>query len=84
MAIPIKTGNSITLKGQVTIPKNFRDQFGLRPGTAVEFQVINGRLVLRAKPVGQHRMEVWIERARGKGLKEMTAERILRETRGED
>lgn len=78
------TTTSITIKGQVTVPKVFRDQFGLTPGTVVEFQVVNGLLVLRAKPVGQHQMEAWIKHARGKGLKEMTAERILRETRGED
>ncbi len=29
-------------------------------------------------------MDTWIKSARGKGLKEMTAEKILLETRGED
>lgn len=78
------TISNITTKGQVTIPKEFRDQFGLAPGTKVEFQVINGILTLRAQPPGRAKMDTWIKSARGKGLKEMTAEKILLETRGED
>ena len=34
-------------RGQVTIPKELRDQFGLRPETEVEFHVVGGDIVLK-------------------------------------
>ncbi len=37
-------------RGQVTIPKEIRDQFGLGPQTEVEFQVVHGAIVLRRAP----------------------------------
>ncbi len=37
-------------RGQVTIPKEIRDQFGLGPQTEVEFQVVRGAIVLRKAP----------------------------------
>ena len=37
-------------RGQVTIPKEIRDQFGLRPETEVEFRVIGGNIVLKKAP----------------------------------
>lgn len=78
------TTTNMTRKGQVTVPKEYRDRFGLEPGTKIEFQIVNGMLVLRAQPPGRARMDAWIKRARGKGIQEMTAAKILRETRGED
>ena len=37
-------------RGQVTIPKELRDRFGLRPETEVDFQIINGSIVLEKMP----------------------------------
>ena len=37
-------------RGQVTIPKNIRDQFGLGPDTEVEFTVVNDSIILRKAP----------------------------------
>lgn len=37
-------------RGQVTIPKEIRDRFGLRAETEVEFHVSNGAIVLRKAP----------------------------------
>lgn len=37
-------------RGQVTIPKEIRDQFGLGPETEVEFRVIGGSIVLKKAP----------------------------------
>jgi len=37
-------------RGQVTIPKELRERFGLRPETEVDFQVINGSIVLEKRP----------------------------------
>ena len=34
-------------RGQVTIPKEIRERFGLRPETEVEFRVVNDAIILR-------------------------------------
>lgn len=36
--------------GQVTIPKELRERFGIGPETEVEFQVANDAIVIRKKP----------------------------------
>lgn len=35
----------VSEKGQITIPKRLRDEFGLRAGQMLDFQVEGGRLV---------------------------------------
>jgi len=37
-------------RGQVTIPKHIRQQFGLGPESEVEFQVVEGSIVLKKAP----------------------------------
>lgn len=37
-------------RGQVTIPKEIRDQFGFQPETEVEFRVVGGSVVLKKSP----------------------------------
>ena len=37
-------------RGQVTIPKDIRDRFGLGPDAQVEFRVVNGSIVLKKTP----------------------------------
>ena len=37
-------------RGQVTIPKEIRDKFGLGPATEVEFRVVGGSIVLKKAP----------------------------------
>ncbi len=37
-------------RGQVTIPKDIREQFGLGPDTEVEFRVVNDSIVLKKAP----------------------------------
>ena len=32
----------LTSKGQVTVPKSCRDQLGLKPGTLLDFEVVDG------------------------------------------
>jgi len=34
-------------RGQVTIPKEIRDRFGIGPETEVEFSIVEGAIVLR-------------------------------------
>jgi AbrB family looped-hinge helix DNA binding protein len=37
-------------RGQVTIPKEIRDRFGIGPETDVEFSIVEGSIVLRKTP----------------------------------
>lgn len=37
-------------RGQVTIPKEIRDPFGIGPDTEAEFSVVEGAIVLRKTP----------------------------------
>lgn len=37
-------------RGQVTIPKEIRDRFGLKRDTEVEFHVVSGAIVLKKTP----------------------------------
>jgi AbrB family looped-hinge helix DNA binding protein len=37
----------VSEKGQVTIPKRLRDRLGLRPGSVLDFEEVDGRLIGR-------------------------------------
>jgi AbrB family looped-hinge helix DNA binding protein len=43
-------GMKVGQRGQVTIPKEIRDRFGLRPNAEVEFHQVNGLIVLKKAP----------------------------------
>jgi len=36
----------VTAKGQVTIPKNVREELGIKPGTNIDFREDNGRFYI--------------------------------------
>jgi AbrB family looped-hinge helix DNA binding protein len=50
-------------RGQVTIPKEIRTQFGIGPETEVEFRVVNGSIVL-AKAARKLNLAKWKGRCR--------------------
>ena len=37
----------LTSKGQVTVPKSCRDQLGLKTGALLDFEVVDGVLIVR-------------------------------------
>jgi len=76
----------ITSKGQVTIPKEIRDEFGLLPGTEVEFVAERGQVRVRKLEGGHTRGQEIVDRlkkASGGDIK-MSTEEIMRLTRGAD
>jgi AbrB family looped-hinge helix DNA binding protein len=76
----------ITSKGQVTIPKELRDEMGLLPGTEVEFVRDAGSILVRKLPQGRTRGDEIVERLRkaSGGDIPMSTDEIMRLTRGED
>jgi len=76
----------ITSKGQVTIPKEIRDEFGLLPGTEVEFVAEEGQVRVRKLKGGSTRGREIVDRLRkaSGGDIDLSTEEIMRMTRGED
>ena len=72
---------TVTSKGQVTIPKPVRDYLGLEPGSAVEFELIEGRVII-AK-VGSKRPVSRFERLLGCAGPGMSTEEIMEMSRGD-
>jgi antitoxin PrlF len=71
----------MTSKGQVTIPKRFRDRLGLRPGSEVEFEE-NGEgdvLVKGTKPAARKSRFAALRGTLRSGL---TADELMKLTRG--
>ena len=57
--------STVTSKGQVTLPKQIRDELGLVPGSEVEFEVGEGQVILRKK-VSEEKLARWQGYLRGK------------------
>ncbi len=51
-------------RGQVTIPKEIREKFGLRTDTEVEFRIVNGAILL-AKTPKKLNLQKWKGRSKG-------------------
>lgn len=73
----------ITSKGQVTIPQELRNQFGLFPDTEVAFHIVSGMIVLQ-KVSGHKRGEDLIRRMSGKATVKMSTDEIMDLTRTND
>lgn len=76
----------ITSKGQVTIPKEIREEFGLLPGTEVEFVRGKEEIRVRKLPQGRTRGDEILEhllKASGGDIP-MSTDEIMRLTRGEN
>lgn len=74
----------ITSKGQVTIPQQVREQVGLLPDTEVEFEVVEGGVLLRRASGGASRGRRLVERMRGKGTIRMSTDEIMALMRGDE
>lgn len=71
----------VTEKGQVTIPKDYRDRFGIGAGTEVVFDVVRGDLVVRKVDGVVTRGEQLAARLRGQGDVAMSTDEIMSLTR---
>jgi len=73
----------ITSKGQVTIPQEIRERFGLLPDTEVEFIARKNsvQIVKAAKPIRSTRGELLVRRLRGRASGKMSTDEIMALTR---
>lgn len=74
----------ITQKGQVTIPREIREQFGFLPNTEVDFVVEDRKVTLRRKrhlSIQEHIQSLY---GSMKGKSPFTTEELMKLTRGED
>lgn len=72
----------ITSKGQVTIPQEVRERFGLLPNTEVDFVVKRNAIhLVKATPRSRSRGETIVRRLRGTATVRMTTDEIMALTR---
>ena len=70
---------TVSEKGQITIPKAIRDKLGLRPGTVLDFNAIEGKLV-GVKKEQDDRIGRWLGKRTLPGR--VTVDDYLRRVRG--
>jgi AbrB family looped-hinge helix DNA binding protein len=75
---------TITVKGQVTIPKHIRDALGLTPGSRVEFAVDGDQVVVRKCRKRSGTRPDRFDRARGKAEVKWDTDELMALLRGED
>ncbi|MCK5841547.1 MAG: AbrB/MazE/SpoVT family DNA-binding domain-containing protein [Candidatus Sabulitectum sp.] len=70
----------VTAKGQVTIPKNIREELGIKPETDIDFREDNGKfyIVRISKP----KITGKFNKLRGIATAKMTTDEIMSLTRG--
>lgn len=73
----------VTEKGQVTIPKELRDELGIGAGSEVVFARADDAIVIRKATGGAGRGRQLVERLRGRGDVAMSTDEILALTRGD-
>jgi antitoxin PrlF len=73
----------VTEKGQVTIPKDLRDELGIGAGSEVVFERVGDGVLVRKAIGTPGRGQRLVERLRGRGDVGMTTDEILALTRGD-
>ena len=72
----------VTSKGQVTIPQEFRERYGLLPDTEVEFVADGETLrIVKSRDTGG-RGDRMIRRMRGRGKGKLSTDEMMVLTRG--
>ena len=73
----------VTEKGQVTIPKELRDEFGLGAGSEVVFERGADAIIVRKVSEAPTRGRILVDRLRGHGDVALTTDEIMALTRGD-
>lgn len=70
----------LSSKGQVTIPKFCRDQLGLQTGSVLDFEAVDGALIVRKALAAEDVFHKW--RGRGKLPEGLSTDDYLASVRG--
>jgi AbrB family looped-hinge helix DNA binding protein len=73
----------ITSKGQVTIPANLRERFGLLPETEVVFEATDQGVLLSKASGPRTRGRAIVEHLTGRATRKLSTDEIMAMTRGE-
>jgi AbrB family looped-hinge helix DNA binding protein len=73
----------VTEKGQVTLPKQLRDELGIGAGSEVAFERTDDGILVRKVVAGGSRGRRVTQRLRGRGDVVMTTDDIMQLTRGD-
>lgn len=73
----------VTQKGQVTIPKELRDELGIGAGSEVDFERADDTILIRKADIDPSRGQRLVERLRGRGDVVMNTDEIMALTRGD-
>jgi antitoxin PrlF len=71
----------VTVKGQITIPKELRDALGIGAGTEVAFEMAGDTILVRKVEGGSTRGREMVNRLRGRGDVRLSTEEIMALTR---
>jgi len=75
---------TLTVKGQVTIPKHIRDELGLKPGSRLDFTVNrDGEIVLRHTEKAAKTVQSRFDKVRGKADIKWRTDALMTLLRGE-
>lgn len=74
----------ITEKGQITIPIELREKYGLLPHNEIEFIEEKGKIYIIKKNNQKKRGKAIIAKLKGSSTVKMTTDEILALTRGND
>ena len=72
----------VTEKGQVTIPKELRDELGIGAGSEIAFERVEDAIVIRKVRDGHGRGARVVDQLRGRGDVAMSTDEIMALTRG--
>lgn len=76
---------TLTVKGQITIPKHIRDALGLKPGMAIDFSVNqNGQILIMPCDVPKAGKKDRFEAARGSADIKWRTNDLMKLLRGKD
>ena len=76
---------ALTVKSQVTVPKEIRLFLGIGPGERIKFEPMpDGRVAITPVEPRKRKAADPFERMKGSGKRGLSTEKVMRATRGED
>ena len=76
---------ALTVKSQVTVPKEIRVFLGIGPGERIKFEpMADGRVAITPVEPRRQRAADPFERMKGSGKRGVRTDKVMRDTRGDD